>query len=120
MWIGALGRLDLKHPQNGQLQGQRDSEVNELGVWGRVAREMRSADVSLRVASDAWMKSCGEKRKAQDQSLRLADLDTQLAASDVSGWGNRQKQQPCLPALYGLCTVGWALCSTPSLHGSSH
>jgi hypothetical protein len=33
----------------------------------------------------------GEKRKAQDQNLKLADLDTQLAASDVSGWGARQK-----------------------------
>jgi hypothetical protein len=45
MWIRASGIFDLKHHQNGQLQSQGDSKVNELGVWGKVGQEMRSADV---------------------------------------------------------------------------
>lgn len=44
MWIRVSGILDLKHHQDGQLQGQGDSKMNELGVWGRVGREMYSAD----------------------------------------------------------------------------
>lgn len=36
-----------------QLQGQVCSEVNQLGVWGRVGWQMCSADVSLRLAFNA-------------------------------------------------------------------
>lgn len=72
MWIRVSGILDLKHHQDGQLQGQGDSRVNKVGVWERVGREMCSADVGLWEASDACMKSHGEQR-AWDQTLRLAD-----------------------------------------------